>query len=325
MKRVYTIGEILIDFVSDEINTHLKNVGTFRKTPGGAPANVAATVAKLGGESILITKIGIDPFGDYLLETLQNAGVNIDYIQKTNLANTGIVFVSLKDNGEREFFFYNRIRADLLLDKDEIDPSWFKKGDILHFCSVDLVDAPVRYAHLKAIESIKQAKGFVSFDPNVRLQLWNNKKEYKETILMFLKYADILKISEDEVEFITNIKDIQRAAQWILTTFDNLKILIITRGQNGCLAYFNSKQIEVEGYKVKAIDTTGAGDSFIGAFLYMLSKEELNITEMTESQIREYLKFSNAVAALTTMKKGAISALPSLENVNRFISFGVYE
>ncbi|MCM8711842.1 carbohydrate kinase [Clostridium sp. SYSU_GA19001] len=317
MRKIFTIGEALIDFIPEQKGVGLKEVRSFQKAPGGAPANVAATVSLLGGESFFIGKLGQDAFGDFLVETLKNVGVETDYIFRTNKANTALAFVSLKEDGERDFSFYRNPSADMLLDESEINQNWFNAGDILHFCSVSLVDAPVRKAHIAAIEAVKEAGGIISFDPNIRLPLWHNYEEYKNVIRQFIKYADILKISQDELEFITGINEEEKAIQWLLSF--NVEVLLITRGSRGVSAYFGGREVTAEGYKVKAVDTTGAGDSFIGAFLYQVCSRNLSLTEILNDEMASVLKFSNAVAALTTMSKGAISALPSLEAVENFM------
>lgn len=317
MGKVFTIGEALIDFIPEQKGVGLKEVNFFEKAPGGAPANVAAAVSLLGGESYFIGKLGQDAFGDFLVEILQKVGVGTEYIFRTNKANTALAFVSLKDDGERDFSFYRNPSADMLLDEAEINPNWFNQGDILHFCSVSLVDAPVRKAHIAAIEAVKKAGGFISFDPNIRLPLWEDHVEYKSVIHDFIKYADILKISEDELEFITGISEEEKAIQRLLS-FD-IKVLLITRGSRGVSAYFASNEVIAEGYKVKVADTTGAGDSFIGAFLYQICSRNIDLSHISNNLMIDMLKFSNAVAALTTMNKGAISALPSLDAVENFI------
>lgn len=318
MAKIFTIGEALIDFISEQSGVELKKVNSFQKAPGGAPANVAAAVSILGGKSCFIGKLGQDAFGDFLIETLKNAGVGTDYIFRTDKANTALAFVSLKGDGERDFSFYRNPSADMLLEESEICSDWFQAGDILHFCSVSLVDAPVRKAHIATIEAVKKAKGFISFDPNIRLPLWQDHEEYKSIIGEFIKYADILKVSEDELEFITGINNEENAIQWLLS-FD-IKVLLITRGSNGASAYFSGYEINAEGFKVKAVDTTGAGDAFIGAFLYKILSNGIDINNISYKSIKDILEFSNAVAALTTMNKGAISAIPSLETVENFIN-----
>jgi fructokinase len=318
MGRVFTIGEALIDFIPEQKGVALKSVSSFERAPGGAPANVSAAVSKLGGESVFIGKLGLDAFGDFLIETLKETGVETKYIYRTNKANTALAFVSLKEDGDRDFSFYRNPSADMLLEENEIDKNWFNKEDILHFCSVSLIDAPVKKAHIAAIKAVKEIGGLISFDPNIRLPLWENHEEYKKVINEFLKYADIVKISEDELEFITSIKEKEKAINYLLS-YKNIKILIITKGKNGASAYFNNSKVNVEGYNVKVIDTTGAGDSFIGAFLYKLSKYNIDINNISKSEMEEMLKFANAVAALTTTNKGAISSLPSIKAVEDFI------
>lgn len=318
MPNIFTIGEALIDFIPEQKGALLKDVASFQKAPGGAPANVAATVAILGGQSYFIGKLGQDAFGDFLVEVLQNIGVGIDYIQRTDKANTALAFVSLREDGERDFSFYRSPSADMLLEEGEINENWFKAGDILHFCSVSLVDAPVRKAHIAAIKAVKAAGGTISFDPNIRLPLWKDHNEYRKVIRDFLKFADILKISEDEIEFITGMKDEKKAIKWLLSL--KIKILLITRGQNGVSAYYNGDEMKVLGYRVSVEDTTGAGDAFIGSFLYKLLINNIDIKHVSNEDLKEILKFSNAVAALTTTKKGAISAIPSREVVEKFMS-----
>lgn len=317
MSKIFTIGEALIDFIPEQKGVNLKDVSSFQKAPGGAPANVAAAAAKLGGKSTFIGKLGQDAFGDFLIDTLKDIGVDISCIKRTDEANTALAFVSLKDDGERDFSFYRNPSADMLLDESEINPKWFQTGDILHFCSVSLVDAPVRKAHLAAINAVKKAGGFISFDPNIRLPLWKDHEDYRNIIQSYIKYADILKVSEDELEFITGIGEEEKAIEWLLSF--NAVILLITRGGKGVSAYYNESQLNIEGYKVNAVDTTGAGDSFIGSFLYQICKYSLDIAYIPAGKMREILQYSNAVAALTTTQKGAISALPSLETVEKFM------
>jgi len=183
MPRLFTMGECLIDFVSMDENVNLKDVSGFLKRPGGAPANVAACAAKLGIESYFIGKLGEDAFGDFLVDTMNEVGINTKYICRTKEANTGLAFVSLGKDGNREFSFYRKPSADMLLSENEIYSSWFEKGDILQFCSVDLLEAPVKYAHKKAIDLVKEKEGIIIFDPNLRFSLWEDREELKKVVL----------------------------------------------------------------------------------------------------------------------------------------------
>lgn len=312
MKRVVAMGEVLIDFIPSKKDCLLKEVESFFKKPGGAPANVAACVSRLGGNAKFIGQVGDDAFGDFLLDVLMEEEINVDHVYKTKDANTALAFVSLRADGERDFSFYRKPSADMLLSEEKIDESIFSCNDILHFCSVDLIEAPIKYAHIKAINLVKEIGGLISFDPNVRLPLWDNHEECRQTICDFIPYADILKISDDELLFITDQKDEESALKRINELNPQLTFLIITRGGEGVDAWYDGVHTCSPGFKVNVIDTTGAGDSFIGAFLFSLSQGvDLSMNEM--------LKFSNAVGALTTMREGAISALPTYDEVKQFI------
>jgi len=194
-----------VDFIPIEIGVALKNISGFFRLPGGAPVNVASCVKKLGGKSQIITKLGNNPFGDFLEEKLSRIGIDIKSILRSEAANTGLSFISLPADGKRENLFYRKPSADMLLDADEIDETWFKAGDILHFCSIDLVDAPVRNAHDEAIRIAKEKNIIVSFDVNVRLPLWDNHDEYRKIINKYIDKANILKVSDKELEFVTKI------------------------------------------------------------------------------------------------------------------------
>lgn len=320
MGRLFSIGEVLIDFIPMQKGKALKDVQSFERAPGGAPANVAAAVAKYGAESAMITKLGMDAFGDFLIEELQKIGVKTDKIKRTKEANTGLAFVSLREDGERDFSFYRNPSADLLLSEDEIEESWFAKGDILHFCSVDLVESPMKKAHEKAIRLVKENGGIISFDPNVRLPLWNSAEECRQTILEFIPKAHIIKISDEELAFITGITNEKEAIENLFT--GDVKAVIYTKGANGANLYTKNAKYESTGFKVEVQDTTGAGDAFIGGFLYKLLEKEVNhdnLIDVLNEHHQEILTFANASGAITTTGKGAISSLPTKEEILNFI------
>jgi fructokinase len=320
MGKLFSIGEVLIDFIPLQKGVALKDVLAFERAPGGAPANVAAAVAKYGQEAAMISKLGNDAFGDFLIEKLVEAGVETDKIYRTGDANTALAFVSLKENGQRDFSFYRNPSADLLLSEDEVEPTWFKKGDILHFCSVDLVESPMKHAHKKAIAAVSAADGLVSFDPNVRLPLWEDPEDCRKAILEFLPTVDIVKVSDEELEFITGMKDESEAIKSLFV--GNVKAVVYTKGAAGADLILKEQKFESSGYAVEAVDTTGAGDAFIGGFLYQLLELHAN-PENIEEVLRDHhspiLQFSNASGALTTTGKGAISALPNKREVEKLI------
>ena len=321
MKKVIAIGEALIDFIPHEKGRVLNDVENFLRVPGGAPLNVAAAVAKLGGKSQMVTKLGQDGFGDAILNEVKPLGVDVSRISRTNEANTALAFVSLREDGERDFSFYRNPSADMLLSAEEICVEDFNEKDILHFCSVSLIDAPIKEAHRRAIEIAKEKGCLISFDPNVRLPLWKNPEDCRKAILEFLPLSNIVKISDEELEFITGIKDEKEALDFLLT--GDVKVIIYTKGTNGAEFITKERVIFSPSFKVSAQDTTGAGDSFIGSLLYQVAEGEYSLeqlVDLSEEKVQEILTFSNATAALTVCKKGAIGALPLKEEVLAKIS-----
>ena len=321
MKKVIAIGEALIDFIPHEKGRALNDVENFLRVPGGAPLNVAAAIAKLGGKSQMLTKLGQDGFGDAILNEVKPLGVDVSRISRTNEANTALAFVSLREDGERDFSFYRNPSADMLLSAEEICVEDFNEKDILHFCSVSLIDAPIKEAHRRAIEIAKEKGCLISFDPNVRLPLWKNPEDCRKAILEFLPLSNIVKISDEELEFITGIKDEKEALDSLLT--GDVKVIIYTKGTNGAEFITKERVIFSPSFKVSAQDTTGAGDSFIGSLLYQVAEGEYSLEQLvglSEEKVQEILTFSNATAALTVCKKGAIGALPLKEEVLAKIS-----
>jgi fructokinase len=319
--KLFCIGEALIDLISMQKGSELKNVTTFEKVPGGAPANVSIAVAKYGGKSALITKLGNDAFGEFLIDILKQSDVEVDKVLRTNDANTGLAFVSVKDDGERDFSFYRNPSADLLLSEHDIQSNWFSKGDILHFCSVDLVESPMKYAHIKAIENVKRNGGMISFDPNIRLSLWGDSTRCRDTVRQFLPLAHIIKVSDEELEFITGISDISKAIKSLFV--GDVMAVVYTKGAKGADLYTKEGKYESSGYKVTVADTTGAGDAFIGGFLYKLLEMDVQVTNLdlvlNESH-KEILEFANASGALTASVKGAIHSTPAKKHILNFLS-----
>lgn len=317
MGKLYAIGEALIDFIPNTTDSKLKDVETFSRQVGGAPCNVASTVQKLGGQSEMITQLGQDAFGDIIVETLEDIGVGTSFIKRTNEANTALAFVSLTKSGERDFSFYRKPSADMLYNSENINELPITPNDILHFCSVDLVESEMKEAHKAIIEKFKQQQGTICFDPNVRLPLWDSEEACKRAIREFIPHANIVKISDEELSFITDIKDDEQAINWLFQ--NNVEIVIYTKGAEGSELYFkDGTKIGHEGFKVKAIDTTGAGDAFIGAMLSkILNFETANLTQELKQQGKDILAFSNLVAAKVTTNYGAIESIPSLDEVDK--------
>lgn len=309
MKKVVAIGELLIDFVPQQKGCTLDEVTHFERVAGGAPANVAAAVARLGGKAAMISQVGEDAFGTHILKVLQSNGVDTAYVFRTGRANTGLAFVSLDATGNREFSFFRNPSADLFLDQDQITADMFDGCAALHFCSVDLVDWPVRLAHRKAIELAGRAGAILSFDPNVRLPLWSSPEECQKAIRAFLPYADLVKLSDDEVEFVTGCTDEREAAEKLFAM--GCRLLLVTRGADGSAAYTPHAEAFAETLRVPVTDTTGAGDSFIGSFLYQLTRDGVTregLAALDSKQLADYLAFSARYASLTVQHKGAVMA-----------------
>jgi fructokinase len=322
LKKVFCIGETLIDFIPSEKDKSLKEVTSFERVAGGAPMNVAIAVAKYGGKSVMLTKIANDHFGEYLLDVLKENGVDITYCLRSDEGETGLAFVSVDQNGERSFNFYRKNAADLLLSPEEVKTEWFKPGDLLHFCSVDLIESQMKLTHKKVIDDIRTIGGIVSFDPNVRLPLWPDAESCRQTINDFLPLADIVKVSDEELTFITGIETEDEAIE---SLFDgNVKVVVYTRGSKGAVIYLkNGNRYEDKGFKVTVADTTGAGDAFIGGFLSELISVDISIENLYQKISENHeriLTFANASGALTASVKGAIHAAPGKPHILNFIS-----
>ena len=320
MKRVISIGEALIEFIPNQKGCELKNVLGFERVAGGAPANVSAVVAKLGGKSNFISKLGKDAFGNHIIEVLKEANVNVDYVLRSDKANTGLAFVSLKEDGNRDFSFYRNPSADMLLEESEVKKEWFEDCHSMHFCSVDLIECPMKYAHKKAIEFALENKSIISFDPNVRLPLWDSEDACRDAIMEFLPLAHVVKISDEELEFVTGYDNMDEAKEVLFK--GNVNMVLFTKGKDGAEAYTKDRVVKIPGNIVDVVDTTGAGDSFIGSFLFKLLEDDVNMEQLnsiSDEKLREYLTFANAYAAYSTTKKGAIGSYATLDEIIKYM------
>lgn len=321
---VVCLGELLIDFVPETNGLALSDVAGFRRTAGGAPANVAATVSKLGGVSRFIGKVGADPFGDYLRERLADAGVDVTQsLLRTVEAQTGLAFVSLKADGERDFLFYRSPAADMLLAPEEIDEGWLGDAAVFHFGSVSLIAEPAREATETAAKAARAGGTIVSYDPNVRLPLWPSPEEARAAIVARVELADLVKLSEEEALFLTGESDAAAGAHALLDL--GPKAVVVTLGAEGCQLFTAAGSVTVPGYRIETVDTTGAGDGFAGGLLYRLAR--LGVTPDTlgerlsdASFAQDVLGFANAVGALATTKRGAIPSLPTLSEAEALIA-----
>ena len=313
MKKLFAIGEALIDFIPEESGKELRYVSGFQPKVGGAPANVCGAYVKLGGEGALITQLGADPFGDKILEEFTECGIDCSHVKRTEKANTSLAFVALKEDGNREFSFYRKPGADMMMEAKDIEDSWFTDVFALHFCSVSLGDFPMKEAHKKAIDCGLRSRAVISFDPNIRLALWENPEALRNVIWEFAPMAHVLKISDEELEFITGETDIKTALPKLLQ--GNTKVVIYTRGADGAECYTEHHSAFSPTEKVTAVDTTGAGDGFIGAFLFCMARDGVTVEDLSDlssEKMTQYLTFANKFCGRSVTKHGAIASYPSL-------------
>lgn len=312
MPHITAIGELLIDFLNMDQNL------SFSGTAGGAPCNVMAQAARLGNDCTYITKLGNDYFGDYLKNYISNIGIDTSYFSTTDDAHTTLAFVNLDDDGNRSFTFYRKPGADMMLEKNDIPIDLISNSDIFHYGGVILSKQPSRDAVFYALDSIKNSKVIKAYDPNLRFNLWDNNDEIRDISLKGIEYADILKISDEEILFLTNTKSIKDGLKIIKEKY-NVKIILITLGKYGCIYSYKDTLKHICTYAVQAIDTTASGDSFFGAFLHKLLSFGVNIDEISIDSIESCVEFGNASGALTATKKGAINSLPSIEDIENCV------
>ena len=314
--KVVTLGELLIDFVPTVTGVTLIEAPAFKKAPGGAPANVAAGLAKLGVPCAFLGKVGEDAFGAFLKETLDEVGVDTTGLVFSQEARTALAFVSLRADGEREFMFYRNPSADMLYTPEEVDYDLIREAKVFHFGSISLISEPSRSATLAAVAAAHDSGCLLSYDPNLRLALWPDATAAREGMLSVWAQADLIKVSDEELVFLTGLDDPDRAVAQLW--HDRLQLMVVTLGKQGCRYYTPQAQGAIPGFEVDTVDTTGAGDGFVAGLLSgVLSHPD---DWQMEPVLREICRFANAVGALTTTERGAIPALPTAEKVHQFLN-----
>lgn len=316
MADAICLGELLIDFVPTVTGTDLINAPAFKKAPGGAPANVAVGLQRLGVSSAFMGKVGDEPFGHFLAQTLQETGVDTSPLIFSSEARTALAFVSLKADGDREFMFYRHPSADMLFTPEEVDTQAIQAAKLLHFGSISLIAEPCRSAALHAVNVAREAGCIISCDPNLRLALWPDAEAARNGMLEALQQAHVVKLSEEEIEFLTgdNNLDAVKDQLW----HDDLKLLIVTKGEAGCRFMTADFAGDVPSFNVKAVDATGAGDSFIAGILQGVLQQPSIFKD--EQNLLQLCRFANAVGAIATTERGAIPALPTRQQVLDFLA-----
>lgn len=309
---VIALGELLIDFTMNGQSEQGNNL--FEACPGGAPCNVLAMLNKLGKKTAFIGKVGNDQFGTLLRKTLNEVGIDTSNLFTDDEVNTTLAFVHTLADGDREFSFYRNPGADMMLKEDEIDEDFLSQAKIFHFGTLSMTQDEVRAATKKAVKSAKQSGALISFDPNLREPLWSSLELAKEQMEYGFSQCDILKISDNEIQFVSGKEDYDEGIKYLQDKYQ-IPLILLTMGKEGSRAYYKGMRIERSGFSVKTIETTGAGDTFGGSALnYILEHDFYNLTE---EDLGELLSFANAAAAIVTTKKGAILAMPEREEVEK--------
>lgn len=313
---VTALGELLIDFT--ENGTSAQGNPILEVNPGGAPCNVLAMLQKLGKQTAFIGKVGDDMFGRQLTEAVSSVGVDTRALLVDKEVHTTLAFVHTYPDGDRDFSFYRNPGADMMLTKDDVDEDLIRSSRIFHFGTLSSTHEGVREATRYAIEVAREAGDLISFDPNLRPPLWSSLDDAKREIEYGLGKCDILKISDNEVEFLFGTTDYDLGAKLLKEKY-NITLILITLGPNGSRAYYKDMRVEVAPFlQEKTIETTGAGDTFCASSLnYIL---EHGLDNLTEENLTELLTFANAAASLITTKKGALKVMPEKEEVLAFIA-----
>jgi fructokinase len=315
MPTAVCLGEALVDFVADTSGVSLIECPGFRKAAGGAVANVSVGLARLGVETAFLGKVGEDPFGRFLQKTLADAGVDTRFMVFDPDHRTGLAFVSLQANGERDFVFFRNPSADMLHRADEVPEAALLNCRVYHFGSISLIQDPSRSATLAALEHAREWGAVISFDPNLRPPLWPNLELARREMLAALPLADVVKASEEEAEFLFGPGSLPQQAERVLAA--GPRLVAITRGAAGCYLATPENGVEVRGFAVNAVDTTGAGDGFVAGLLTCIL--EAGKVDLEPDELLCAGRFANAVGALTCTQKGGIPALPTRQAAEGFL------
>lgn len=306
MNKVWVTGDAVVDLIPDG-ETH------YLKCPGGAPVNVAVAISRLGGNTAFFGRVGHDPLGYFMKQTLTDEKVSTDEMILDETQRTSTVIVNLDDDGERSFTFMVKPSADQFFTVEDIPT--FASGQWMHNCSIALANQPSRSATLEAMKRMKSAGGFICFDPNLREEVWAEPSQIQEVVMSAVNLADVVKFSEEELTFLTDTDTLDSALDALNVSPD--KLIIVTLGARGALAVYNGERRVIKGTKVEpVIDTTGAGDAFVGGLLAKLSQ---NTDWRSWTLVEAAVHWGNGCGALATTQKGAMTALPSLVQLTELV------
>lgn len=311
---VVALGELLIDFT--ENGTSGQGNPVYEANPGGAPCNVLSMLNRLGHQTAFLGKVGNDIFGRQLRSTVESAGINVEGLLTDEDVRTTLAFVETKPDGDRDFSFYRNPGADMMLREEEVRDDIIATGKIFHFGTLSMTNEPVRSATKHAIAVAKENGALISFDPNIREPLWKGMEKAKEQTAYGLSVCDILKISDNEIQWFSGKEDYTEGIRMLQQTYQ-IPLILLSMGRDGSRAYYKNMIVEVPAFLQKnTIETTGAGDTFGACCLHYIL--QYGLMELTEQQLKDMLTFANAAASIITTRKGALRVMPSLEEIQNY-------
>lgn len=313
---VTALGELLIDFT--ENGTSEQGNPLFEANPGGAPCNVLAMLERLGHRTAFIGKVGKDFFGAQLKDAITEVGIDAKYLQMDEEVHTTLALVHTFPDGDRDFSFYRNPGADMMLKAEEVPEELIADTRIFHFGTLSMTHEGVREATKKALKLAKEKGALISFDPNLRPPLWKSLDDAKEQVLYGLGYCDILKISDNEIQWLTGEEDFTAGVAWIKERYAQIKLILVSMGKDGSRAYYGDSFVEVPAHLQKnTIETTGAGDTFCGCVLHYICGHGLD--GLSDEGLKDMLTFANAAASLITTRKGALRVMPTREEIENIL------
>lgn len=312
---VVTLGELLIDFTSS--GTSKQGNPVMEANPGGAPGNVMSMLTRLGKKTGFIGKVGKDIFGNQLIDAIKEVGIDTAGIMVDEEVNTTLAFVQTKPDGDREFSFYRNPGADMMISENDLDENMLKNCRAFHFGTLSMTHEKNRAASYKAIDVAKEAGAIITFDPNLREPLWKSLDDAKEQVMYGLSKCDVLKISDNEIEWLTGNTDFDEGVKWIKERYPRISLILVSAGADGSIAYTDEYKVEVPAFvRNDTIETTGAGDTFCACVINYCLDHDMRFDE---AGLKEMLTFANAAASIVTTRKGALRVMPTKEEVEKYI------
>lgn len=309
---VICIGEALVDFLPLQPGRAVSEVDTWRRCSGGSPANVAVGLARLGAKSAMLGVVGLDEFGSFLLESLRGEGVDVSHLRRTPEGKTGLVFISLSADGERSFSFYRTQAAEFLLDGRDVDRAFLASAGAIHLGTNSLLYRPAQEAVLEMARAAREAGRIVCCDPNLRLHVWKDPGVLRALLEQLLPSCTVVKLAEDEIEFVTGTSQVERALEVLHRK--GVALPVVTRGPAGAVLLWNGQLVRVPAPAVEVVDTTGAGDGFVAGLLFGLTRrcpEAGAVQALGEAELSELVAFACQVGSRVVRNVGAVAGLPT--------------